>query len=270
MMDIMAEYDSGPYMSGKRTLLAPETLFHRILRDRFWDQSSFELARPESANRRCKTEILHIFDADAQPEQLYWTGKERDRITSFWKLLGERRPCFESFKTRNIGAQFATENIRWRMPSGAPIAVCRLGFSVWVKFSDQGKKAELGRNEIVFLFNFGMALARSASSSRRTVFAELVRSHFAMRRWDAYSTVSAQSIQTSPYTDPSINNSDKTNRGKDFVSERVFKAFKDSFQEGYPLNSKSSHRRACRSTGPTPHHLHIQHHDTEMKPSKQY
>ncbi len=65
-----------------------------------------------------------------------------------------------------------------------------------------------------------------------------------------------------PDTDPSINNSDKTSR------ERTSSLSVDSKRSR--TNSESAHRSACRSPGPTPHHLHIQHHDTETKPSQQY
>jgi len=130
MMDIETEYASGPYMFGKGTLLATSTLFHRILKDRRWDQLLFELAGPESVNGRCVDESLHIFEADSQP---HWTGKERDRITSFWEFFGEGRPYFNNLKSRYIDTIFATEKHRWRMASGAPMIVRPLGFLVRVK-----------------------------------------------------------------------------------------------------------------------------------------
>lgn len=128
-MDIMAEYSLGPYFLRKGML-------HRILKDRRCDRSSFELARPESVNGRCVDESLHIFEADSQPR---WTGKGRDRITSFF---GEGRSCFVDLKSRNIGAQFATEKYRWRMPSCASSRVP----SMDREFSGDGEKVGLRRN----------------------------------------------------------------------------------------------------------------------------
>jgi len=122
---------------------------------RLWDRLSFELAGPASVNRSCIDELLPIFEADSQSDQLHWTGKKRDRITSFF---GEDRPSFKSLKSRNIGAQFATETYRWRMPSCASSRVS----SMDREFSGNEEKAELRENRIVFWFNPSMHVEHQA------------------------------------------------------------------------------------------------------------
>jgi len=115
--------------SGKRTLPAPETLFHHILRDRFRDQLSLEPAGPESVHGRCMERTTSIVEADAQADQPRWTGKERDRIPSFF---GEGRACVVDLRSGNIGAQFAyrersVENALVCVVSGSPYGSGVLG-----------------------------------------------------------------------------------------------------------------------------------------------
>lgn len=80
-----------------------------MLELRLKDQSPFELPGAESVNRRCMDTLLHICKANLQSDQSHRTQKQRDRIPSAWKFLGAGRPCFESLKSRYMGAQFATE-----------------------------------------------------------------------------------------------------------------------------------------------------------------